>query len=155
VNKYFKGLLILASTLVPISIQATAASASTVRPMSFDICGTNARSGIYNCMYVNGYSNIAYEVRGWSHATTSAVFGLAVHEEVQGPGGDAFCNSATVTLTNTSQVIGCQSSWSGPEEIAPGQYCAILWAWTYGPVGIGGSTWHYANEAENCGTVSY
>lgn len=152
-KKYFKGLFISVAALALISTHAVAASAVTARPMTFDVCGTNGASGAYNCMYVNGYGDVAYEVRGWSHATTQGLIGTAVHEEVQGPNGDAICNSATITLTNTSQVVGCQESWSPPVDILAGQYCAILWAWEYGPDPFE-SVWHWTIAAENCGTVS-
>lgn len=153
-KKNIKLLLVAAAALAMTSTQAATASAATIRPMGFDACGTNADSGIFNCMYILGSGDVAQEVRGWSQATTSYLTGLAVHEEVQGPNGNAFCNSATITSVK-SQVVGCQKTYSGGADILAGQYCAILWAWVYGPTGVSPTYyWHYANEAENCGNIS-
>jgi hypothetical protein len=153
-KKKIKGLLISAAAIALVSMQAAAASASTIRPAGFDECGTNS-DGVYNCMYVLGSGDVASEVRGWSQQTNKAFLGVSVHEEVQGPDGGAFCNSATVTVSSSSQIVGCQKNYSGGADIESGQYCAILWAYVFGPTGFGGAdSWHYANVAENCGTVS-
>lgn len=135
-----KVLLALSVATVGLVVQTATASAA-VRPMTFDECGTNG-DGAYSCMYIEGGGTSATEVRGWSDPGSTFV-GWDAHEQVVMPNGGTFCDSATVDITSSSDVVGCQG---GPEDIEAGQWCAILWVYVAGG--------NYENEAENCGTVS-
>jgi hypothetical protein len=134
--------ILLAVSVAAVGLMAQSATASAaVRPMTFDECGTNG-DGAYNCMYIEGGGTSAIEVRGWSDPGGTFV-GWQAHEEVVMPNGGAFCNSATIEVTNSSEVVGCQG---GSEDIEAGKWCAILWIYVAGG--------NYENDAENCGTVS-
>ncbi len=129
--------------------QTVSASAVSIHPMTFDECGTNGGSGVYNCMYISGGGLSATEIRGWSTdfgVLASADPGVPVHEQVTGPNG-TICNSPTVSATTNSQIVSCQLSPGGSFPIAAGTYCAIVWS----PEGIDGE---YVKLAENCGTAS-
>lgn len=130
---------------------ATQAASASVQPMTFDECGTNGGSQVYNCMYISGGGLSATEVRGWSTDyayLADAEPGMSVHEQVTGPNG-TICNSSSVVPTSNSEVVGCQLAPGGSFPIAAGTYCAIVWLWyTYHTSG------EYEPIAENCGTAS-
>jgi hypothetical protein len=119
----------------------TAPASAAVHPMTFDACHANTDSGVYNCMYIDGAGLEATEIRGWS-TDFEHYIGLPVHEEVTAPNG-TICNSDTVTITSSTQVVGCQLQPGGSFPIAAGSYCAISWVY------LG----YYAELAKNCGTA--
>ncbi|MGD0560487.1 MAG: hypothetical protein ABSA93_36660 [Streptosporangiaceae bacterium] len=134
--------ILLGLSVAAVGLLAQTANASAaVRPMTFDECGTNG-DGAYNCMYIEGGGDSAIEVRGWSDPGSKFI-GWDAHEQVVMPNGGTYCNSATIDITNSSDVVGCQG---GPGNIETGQWCAILWVYVDGG--------NYENAAENCGTVS-
>jgi hypothetical protein len=137
--------LILASVVVLGFVTQAAYASASVNPMTFDECGTNADNGAYNCMYIEGGGDSAIEVRGWADKVE---WGYPVHEEVQEPDGNAFCNSSTVTPSSEKTIISCQG---GPENIPVGTWCAIVWLFNQAAAN-GAGAWGIA--AENCGNVS-
>ena len=149
-----KRILISASALaLCFAAQTASASAVSIHPDSFDECGTNG-DGAYNCMYISGGGNMATEVRGWSEPG-NWFKGTSVHEEVTFPDGAVLCNSDTITVTNATEVVGCQLSPGGSFPIPTGTYCATLWYYTVeiSPI-TGTDEWVYKDGAQNCGTVS-
>jgi hypothetical protein len=130
--------------------QAGIAAAGTLHPMTFDECGTNGGTSVYNCMYISGGGLSATEIRGWS---TDFGFEIGlwggswlVHEQVIGPNG-TICNSDTSKVTKNGAVVGCQLQPGGSFPIAAGTYCSIVWS-----NDNGNGDW--AKYAENCGTAS-
>ena len=148
--KTIKRLLFTASALAFIFVAQTAsASAESIHPMTFDICGTT--SSDYNCMYIEGSGDSAIEVRGWSNPG-STYDGVDFHEQVIEPDKSTYCNSSTADVTGSGTIVGCQG---GDENIPTGQWCAISWGYIYGPTGVPGTNgYEYRIVAENCGTVS-
>jgi hypothetical protein len=125
-----KRILISASVIVlGFAAQTVSASAVSIHPMTFDECGTNADTSVYNCMYIDGSGLYASEVRGWADdlANSLNAYNSPVHEQVIGPDGSTYCNSSTITVTSSttnSTVVGCQKY--PDEDIAAGTYCSIL-----------------------------
>jgi hypothetical protein len=143
-------LLVLSAAALGFATQTATASAA-VRPMTFDECGTNGGSGVYNCMYISGGGLSATEIRGWSTDFATLVasnYGrsVPVHEQVTGPNG-TICNSPTVSVSSNSQIVSCQLSPGGSFPIAAGTYCSIVWS-------ADGLDGEYVKLAENCGTAS-
>jgi hypothetical protein len=143
--------ILLAFSVAAVGILAQTATASAaVRPATFDECGTNG-DGVYNCMYIAGGGLSATEIRGWSTDFSHIISGaygtdVLVHEEVTGPNG-TICNSPTVTLSSSDQIVSCQLEPGGSFPIAAGSYCSIVWWYDRG-------AGEYFNLAENCGTAS-
>ncbi|MGD0560484.1 MAG: hypothetical protein ABSA93_36645 [Streptosporangiaceae bacterium] len=144
--------ILLGLSVAAVGLLAQTANASAaVRPMTFDECGTNGGSGVYNCMYISGGGLSATEIRGWSTDFSHLISGaygtdVLVHEEVTAPNG-TICNSDTVTLSSSDQIVSCQLEPGGSFPIAAGTYCSILWWYDRGAGA-------YENLAENCGTAS-
>ena len=149
-NRIKRTIVVVTALALGFVVQTASASAAPARPMSFDECGTNRDSGVYNCMYISGGGLSATEIRGWSTGFSKAISnygsGFPAHEQVSAPNG-TICNSPTYSITKDSQIISCQLQPGGSFPIAAGTYCAILWA----PEGLGGE---YVQLAANCGTAS-
>jgi hypothetical protein len=150
-----KILLALSVAVVGLMAQTATASAA-VRPMTFDECGTNSDTQVYNCMYIAGGGLSATEIRGWSTDFAHLLSGaygtdVLVHEEVvleeSTTPDETICNSDTVALSSSSQIVGCELAPGGSFPIAAGTYCSILWWYDIGAR-------EYFNVAENCGTAS-
>lgn len=104
-----------------------------------------------NCMYIAGGGLSTTEIRGWSTDWNVLIsqyegHGVPVHEEVTAPNG-TICNSATITVTSNSQIVGCQLQPGGSFPIAAGTYCSIVWT----NDDIEGE---WVELAKNCGTAS-
>ncbi|MFJ5310281.1 hypothetical protein [Streptomyces sp. NPDC088350] len=124
---------------------ATAPAASA----SINACGTNGNNGALNCMYILGSNHTAVtRVRGWSEPG-SYFIGTDVFEQVTYPSGAVFCQSATLTISSSSEIAGCEKAPGGTFSIPAGTYCATLYNQYYT-----GASWVWIQAARNCGTIS-
>ncbi|MET8974702.1 hypothetical protein ABZX85_03695 [Streptomyces sp. NPDC004539] len=138
----FKAVKILAP-LVLATGTLLAGGASAHAATGGDNCGTNGDWGYYNCMYIGGGI-----IRGWAHQTRLDSLPTGpVHEEVTGPKGH-ICNSKTVNLATTSQVIDCQISGSPVK----GTYCSTVWVYNSGWSAAPGLPEYY-DGGRNCLTI--